>query len=696
MPERYVHIPSIPKPESVADELQIVAYLMHDVHYQGTAVEALSTLRLKMFLTKNPWAVGNLTFMTRLAASIKINCGSVEMKAFLGRWKSATYYVQSRQSETFQGVNYEMPQPFQITSSYNLTNSYEAFPFTNPLTASQRGTVVVYFMQSGSVIAFREMTLTDRLVEFFTKNPWAAKEPELFWAIVDAVHIAFGAGEKFAFEERWKIAVSIYKNQLQTDYGDDPSEIQEPEEVTFPYQSFADPMEEFDWTQGFQVSPHRDQILSAILPDRIILVKGGAILESELILDTPCNYKAMSNPYCHNIECRITTLFWTNVQNGGVLDVLSGERTTINPHDRSAWINKHKDATVSLCKETGSGWACECGTVSSNGLLQKLSPVGYKCIRCYLTSIHRCDFCSNYISANYNGKHVAIDGEYMYACKECLVDLKQCSSCGHNFKTKPLLHGRCMACTPSSIYGYTHKPEPIFWGGESEDDAFMGIEVEVEMKEGLQQYSEIVAHRFQEAVGTFAYLKKDSSISKGGFEIVSHPATLSHWHQSHSFWDSIKKLTRTCESWSVDNCGMHVHISRDAFQSQNHTAKFLLFINSNRLLSAFVAERYNAKQAPFMDLDLESAKKIAGFVHKIDRHCAVNVQHNIPTVEVRIFKGNLKKQRMLKNIEFVHSVFTFTQTKKPLEVDPYIEHVGANKEQYPNLYAYISKYKRKF
>lgn len=369
MPERYVHIPSIPKPESVADELQIVAYLMHDVHYQGTAVEALSTLRLKMFLTKNPWAVGNLTFKTRLAASIKINCGSVEMKAFLGRWESATYYVQSHQSETFQGVNYEMPQSFHITNSYttlpptNLTNSYEAFPFTNPLTASQRGIVVAYFVTNGLVTTFREKTQSDRLVEFFTKNPWAAKEPELLWAIAEAVHMVFGAGEKVTFEIRWAEAVAVYKNGLPTDYGDYPNEIQEPDEATFTYQSFADPQAEFDWTQGFQVSPHRDQILSAILPDRIILVKDGAILESELILDTPCNYKAMSNPYCHNIECRITTLFWTNVQNGGVLDVLSGERTTINPHDRSVWINKHKDATVSLCKETGSGWQCECGTV---------------------------------------------------------------------------------------------------------------------------------------------------------------------------------------------------------------------------------------------------------------------------------------------------------------------------------------------
>jgi len=62
---------------------------------------------------------------------------------------------------------------------------------------------------------------------------------------------------------------------------------------------------------------------------------------------------------------------------------------------------------------------------------------------------------------------------------------------------------------------------------------------------------------------------------------------------------------------------------------------------------------------------------------------------------VRIFKGNLKKQRMLKNIEFVHSVFSFTKTETALEVEPYIEHVVTNKALYPNLCAYISKYKRK-
>ena len=689
MPELLTFV-TFPEPESIEKLEDIVGYLMSDIPQGGSAMEALSTLRIRQFFDKNPWARNHLDLRNKLSLHIVARCGAIERDAFFLRWATAVelYYGPPHQSPTYQGGTYEVPQGIA-------EGSIPAFD--EPTTTIQQEVIVSYFIAGTTLPFLQKKTSRKRLVQFFTYNPWATSSSQLCLAIANSIDERFGSLAKEDFIIRWNEAADDFYASGYSNNEDYPSEITEFEEDPLPYLDISPEVQtESDWTKVFPLSPHRDQILSAILPDKIILFKGGAILESELNLDTPCSYKANGYAHCHNVECKITTMFWITPHGSGeVLDVLNGETMYVDLQAQVNWTKKHSGATVSLCKETQSGWHCECGTLSSNGLIKKLSNIGHKCIKCYLQSIHKCSLCPNLISVNYNGLHHTVDGEYIYICKECSVDLKQCSSCGKHFKTKPLLNGYCMDCAPSVILDYNHKPNPIFWDYDNVDNAYMGIEVEVEMKEGLQHYSPIVASRFQQAVGQFAYLKKDSSISKEGFEIVTHPATIGYWHHANVFWDSIKKLTKTCEAWSVDNCGMHVHISRDAFDDNTHMAKFMLFINSNRLLSAFVAERYNAKQAPFMDMDLEMAKTIVGFAHKINRHCAVNVQPNIPTIEVRIFKGNLKKQRMLKNIEFVHSVFTFTKTKKPLEVEPYIEHVDANKTEYPNLCAYISKYKRK-
>jgi hypothetical protein len=174
--------------------------------------------------------------------------------------------------------------------------------------------------------------------------------------------------------------------------------------------------------------------------------------------------------------------------------------------------------------------------------------------------------------------------------------------------------------------------------------------------------------------------------------------TLNFWNAgADDFWNALKKLTKHCESWSVDNCGIHVHVGRSTFVNTSHIARFMAFINNNRLFSAFIAERYNAKQAPFIDLtNPTTALNIANYTAPIDRHTAVNVQKTLPTVEVRIFKGNMRKRKIMKNIEFVHAVQAYTREAifEDMSVKDFISFVAGESSVYPNLYSYIKKYKK--
>ena len=588
---------------------------------------------------------------------------------------------------------------------------YEVDEYSVPVSPGDYQNIIGWFTEWDAAHELIEKLNYDRISEFLKHNHWAISDQNLVSSLADIVCAYHGVHEKKNFISLWKQCVAITNHNLYgvsqsgeifippmyvyTPISNPPDCEPDPESVEEPlWDQTVDDSGAIEPGGAFIYSPKASEIHSLLDPDRIFIFKGGAMLESELKVDTPCSYKSQGFSHCHNTECKLTVHYWT--AGVPVLDVFKGESFEIDYENRTSWFLKHKNDIENLCKETSGGYHCsDCGTLSSSNLVKSIHKIiNSKCINCYLNSIQKCHYCHKVISLLISGGAFNIDGIVHTICLECKSDLKQCSSCGKHFKTKPLFNGYCMSCAPSVIMDYNHKPIPIFHG-DSNDSVYMGIELEVEMKEGLQQYSAIVANRFQEAAGSFVYLKKDSSISKEGFEIVTHPANLSFWKENSIFWNAIRKLTRTCEAWSVDNCGMHVHISRSAFNHDDHMAKFLLFINSNRLLSAFVAERYNAKQAPFMEMNFETAKNIATLNTKINRHCAVNVQGNIPTVEVRIFKGNLKKQRMLKNIEFVHSVFSFTKTETALEVEPYIEHVVTNKALYPNLCAYISKYKSK-
>ena len=176
--------------------------------------------------------------------------------------------------------------------------------------------------------------------------------------------------------------------------------------------------------------------------------------------------------------------------------------------------------------------------------------------------------------------------------------------------------------------------------------------------------------------------------------------TLNWRHKQDKLFSAISKLANNCESWAVDNCGLHIHIGRDKFNGVGHIARYLYFVNNNPLFSAFIAERYNPKQAPFLEINtIEDAVLIASCSIKIDRHCATNVQQNLSTVETRIFKGNMKRERILKNIEFVEAVkmFTYKDTghdTSNLTAQEFISWLKPAKDKFPYLYATVAKYKR--
>lgn len=240
------------------------------------------------------------------------------------------------------------------------------------------------------------------------------------------------------------------------------------------------------------------------------------------------------------------------------------------------------------------------------------------------------------------------------------------------------------------INRYGYKPEPIFGyknDNESRDHLTFGVELECEPRRDgapkMDAYA--LSDRIDEIAGDRVYCKSDCSLSNG-LEIVTHPGTLAH-HMYVMHW---RQIQRTCEkagfrSHDTDNSGLHVHVGReqlgstDAERDETIRKVQVLFVMYAAELTRFsrrTRSRLN-QWAPFRSFGVspESIRATDGdtlaswagssvptraYDHD-DRYAAVNVL-NRATVEIRIFRGTLKRDTLIAAIQLVSNIFEYAMT----------------------------------
>jgi len=252
------------------------------------------------------------------------------------------------------------------------------------------------------------------------------------------------------------------------------------------------------------------------------------------------------------------------------------------------------------------------------------------------------------------------------------------------------------------IHDYSYKPSPFFFG---EGKYHFGFELEVEAR-GNSRYEG--AHTVQSILGGRVYLKNDASLDEG-FEIVTHPHTLENYQREFN-WNFLDRLKGDgYRSWNTQSCGLHVHVSRTAFgegdpwdrgvpmhtrsrlllRRQSHELRFMKLIYDNQRQVERIAGRSNPHYANFSDKG-NLVQKIKYGHQSNGRMSAVNTE-NSETIEIRVFKGSLRKERVLSAIEFIHAAVEYTRdikvTSKNLALSwiKFTGYVGQNAELYPNL-----------
>lgn len=315
------------------------------------------------------------------------------------------------------------------------------------------------------------------------------------------------------------------------------------------------------------------------------------------------------------------------------------------------------------------------------------------CRSCSSTTV-RCERCDAYTDVD---ESAWVDGDTW--CDSCLSnDSYYCDDCGEHSRWECTDHNG----SGRFVHDYSYKPDPIFQtsGGEIVSyrrermgTIFMGFELEVETNgnsDGAEyMYDESDSERLW-------YLKHDGSLTNG-FEIVSHPMTLERYHELDLSWT--EELTNTGHtSWTSGTCGIHVHISRDAFKNASHIYKFAHFIASHRAEMTRLAGRDSERWARFDGTGEKIIRYVKGQEYP-QRYEAVNFcNHN--TLELRFFRGSLRKERLLSALELTHAVATYTgiinsndAIQGALKWNAFASWVTElNSETYPNLIHYITKF----
>jgi hypothetical protein len=315
----------------------------------------------------------------------------------------------------------------------------------------------------------------------------------------------------------------------------------------------------------------------------------------------------------------------------------------------------------------------ECGTFSKK-LVKKRNP--FNKVREVCTS---CANGKDYCRGCFNLAHLNPSGY----CVNCTSEYDSTCSCGNS---KPYARSQCRSCRGErEVSNYSHKPHIHFNYFDLSDKIFFGFENEITFGDGRDgEDSRMLAirHFYKVFNHSTLYLKSDSSITGYGFEVVSHPMTLDYFHKL-----PLDKLFYGKEE-NHKSCGLHVHVSRESFESQVHILKVLDFIYNNKTFTNKVAGRI----AGHYNQNLEYAKHSEAVLKgkERDRYKRINLS-NSKTIEFRMFAGCTDIFTLSYRIEYIHAVISWTAVApiKNQGMKDFLAYVTQNQKLYRNLYNFL-------
>lgn len=249
-------------------------------------------------------------------------------------------------------------------------------------------------------------------------------------------------------------------------------------------------------------------------------------------------------------------------------------------------------------------------------------------------------------------------------------------------------------------------------------DFHMGIELETVLADGSGSTRRKIQDVREELGSDYLIAKYDGSLSSSrisgqGIEWVTRPTSLStHIDKLGNWGESSKGLV----AWNAGCCGMHIHIDSKAF-TPTSLGKMLQFFNKEdnvefiRAIAGRHPDRDNqAREYAGRDCDVsDTVSPIKALKGKDSgRYTMVNLCNlgyaearrlKVPspggrynTVEVRIFRASMRRERLISQIEFTHALVLFCRASsyRKLTGEAFKEWLADRVGQYPTLAKFLS------
>jgi len=239
-----------------------------------------------------------------------------------------------------------------------------------------------------------------------------------------------------------------------------------------------------------------------------------------------------------------------------------------------------------------------------------------------------------------------------------------------------------------TLHRYSLRAEAVCAFPSFRPDALVfGVELEVEPRSHSSQ-SEIL--RALPSRNDY-FCKEDGSLN-AGVEIVTVPMTIEQHKEAFDWRAVLAPLAPLAMSGSrTQRCGMHIHINRGALSNLT-LAKLYLFINepANLRLMELLAQRSNNRWAAMQKKQWRNCKVPESY-REAGRYQALNLTPN--TAELRLFRGTIRPDRVMKNLEVVHSLVMWARVSSAAKVadwKSYVQYVTMRSE-WPTLAAFIQE-----
>ena len=250
--------------------------------------------------------------------------------------------------------------------------------------------------------------------------------------------------------------------------------------------------------------------------------------------------------------------------------------------------------------------------------------------------LNRCD------SRDYEYCETCYDERVRY-CDDCDSSYDENDNCNCDEEPNNLLHYR----TKNKLYSHGKENAILFYGNE----------IEMQVYRDQSRYD--IVEKFNECFNQEGFeniiCKHDGSLDTDkGFEMSS--TNCSFEYHKETFWNDFFELNpaQYCKAYNGYQCGIHWHFNRNVF-TENQLKRLNCFYNhpKNKNLIVDIAGREGyqyCKFVPSITFDDPIRTSTDDFKYRV-----INF-NNEDTIEVRIFRSNLKKISFFRYLEFVHSV----------------------------------------